>query len=118
MCSPETSKTPTAKASKETAWLVTFHGRLQLQFRHGGQCHYISIGLPDTPTGRIMSQQKAHQVQLDILSSNFDETLAKYKSDPAQVLKSEPKTPFLTQLWERFRGVKQSVVAPGTWRNG
>lgn len=62
--------------------------------------------------------QKAHQIQLDILSGNFDDTLAKYKSDPVQTLKTEPKTPPLTQLWESFYEVKQPVVAPGTWRNG
>ena len=118
MYSPETPKTPTGKASKGTVQVITSHGRLQLRFRHGGQRHYISVGLPDTPTGRIVAQQKAHQIQLDILSGNFDDTLTKYKSDPVQTLKSEPKTPPLTQLWESFCEVKQPVVAPGTWRNG
>ena len=67
---PETPKTPSGKASKGTVQVIASHGRLQLRFRYGGKRHYLSMGLPDIPTGRIVAQQKAHQIQLDILSGN------------------------------------------------
>lgn len=114
----ETPKTPSGKASKGTVQVIASHDRLQLRFRHGGKRHYLSMGLPDTPTGRIVAQQKAHQIQLDILSGNFDDTLAKYKTNPVETPKAKPAVPPLPELWERFCEVKKLTVAPGTWRNG
>jgi len=76
------SKTPTGKASKGTVAVVTSNGRLQLRFRHAGERHYVSIGLPDSPEGRKLPEMKAREIELDILSGNFDQTLAKYKPLP------------------------------------
>lgn len=78
------SKTPTGKASKGSVQVVASHARLQLRFRSGGKRHCLSIGLPDTQRNRRLAEAKAHQIELDILSGNFDETLAKYK--PQSVL--------------------------------
>jgi integrase len=118
MHSPETPKMPSGKASKGTVQVIASHDRLQLRFRYGGERHYFSVGLPDTPTGRMVAQQRASQIQLDILSGNFDTTLAKYKTAPTEPEKAKPTAPSLPELWEKFCEVKEPVVAPGTWRNG
>ena len=64
-------KTPSGKASKGTVKVIASHGRLQLRFRYGGERHYLSVGLPEPPTGRMVAQQRASQIPLDILSGNF-----------------------------------------------
>jgi len=118
MHSPETPKTPSGKASKGTVKVIASHDRLQLRFRYSSERHYLSVGLPDTPTGRMVAQQRASQIQLDILSGNFDTTLAKCKTAPVEPVKAKPTAPPIPELWEKFCEVKEPVVAPGTWRNG
>jgi integrase len=68
------SKTPTGKASKGSVSIINSNGRLQLRFRHGGTRHYISLGVPDSPEGRKLAEMKAREIELDILSGNFDST--------------------------------------------
>lgn len=84
--------TPTGKAPKGTVKVISSHGRLQLRFRHGGKRHYLSIGLPDTPTNWIAAEQKAQQIYLDIVSGNFDPSLNKYRPEPA----AQPEPPATT----------------------
>lgn len=115
---------PWDKASKGTVQVITSNDRLQLRFRFGSKRHYLSIGLPDTRTNRIVAEQRAKQIELDIISGNFDETLDKYRSPSARkvfeekAIKTPPEVPTLPALWERYCDVRQPVVAPGTWRNG
>ncbi len=98
MHSPETPKMPSGKASKGTVQVIASHDRLQLRFRYGGERHYLSVGLPDTPTGQMVAQQRANQIQLDILSGNFDATLAKYKTAPAEPVKAKWLLPALGEM--------------------
>lgn len=111
-------KTPSGKAPKGTVQVVASHGRLQLRFRHQGKRRYLSIGLPDSPTNRIVAQQTAGQIQLDIISGNFDDTLAKYKPASSQPQEVLVKIPSIPELWDSFCEIKRQTVAPGTWRNG
>ena len=114
MHSPETPKTSSGKASKGTVKVIASHGRLQLRFRYGGERHYLSLGLPDTPTGRLVAQQRANQIQLDILSGNFDATLAKYKTAPAEPVKAmthlnpDPAKRFIQALSSCCRWAKRN----------
>lgn len=78
------------RASKGTVQIRVSHGRLQLVFTFNGRRRYLSLGVSDTKTHRALAEMKAKQIQLDILSGNFDETLAKYKPQAA-VKADEPK---------------------------
>jgi integrase len=73
------------KASKGTVSIESDDGRLRLRFRHAGKRYAIAIGLPDTTLNRNAAEQRARQIELDILSGNFDETLVKYKPSKAQL---------------------------------
>jgi integrase len=77
------SSTPTGKASKGSVQVISSHDRLQLRFRFGAKRHYVSIGLSDTPTNRKLAEMKAREIELDMLSGHFDESLAKYKAGPS-----------------------------------
>jgi integrase len=112
------SKTPTGKASKGSVQVITSHNRLQLRFRFGDRRHYISMGLPDTPVNRKAAEAKARQIELDLLSGNFDDTLTKYK--PQSVLSAltpdiAPKAGVtLPQLWARYVEYKIPNASPKT----
>ncbi|WP_035986997.1 site-specific integrase [Leptolyngbya sp. KIOST-1] len=114
------SKTPTGKASKGTVTVITSNGRLQLRFRHAGERHYISIGLSDSPEGRKLAEMKAREIELDILSGNFDQTLAKYKPQSAMSVASldiTPKTtPKLNELWQQYVDARKTGKSPATIR--
>ncbi|MBD2653740.1 DUF3596 domain-containing protein [Synechocystis sp. FACHB-383] len=66
--------------------------RLRLCFTYGGTRHYIAVGLPDSRVNRIGAQQKSTQIELDIASGNFDETLKKHKP-PKLPLKNARQPP-------------------------
>lgn len=114
------SKTPTGKLSKGYVQIITSHERLQLRFRFAGKRHYLSLGFPDSTTNRKLAEKKAREIELDILSGNFDQTLQKYKTQSALSVASPeitPKvtpTPSLAQLWDKFVEYKRPQCSPNT----
>ncbi|MFH7242125.1 MAG: Arm DNA-binding domain-containing protein [Spirulina sp.] len=95
------SKTPTGKASKGSVAILVSHGRLQLRFRHQGKRHYLSLGFADTPANRKLAEMKAKEIELDILSGHFDETLTRYKPPKAAQQRSQRR--LHPRLHPRFR---------------
>jgi integrase len=67
------------KKAKGTVKIESDKGWLRLRFTHAGKRRAFALGLPDTRINRMFAEQKARQIELDILSSNFDSTLQKYK---------------------------------------
>jgi integrase len=116
-----TSKIPTGKASKGSVQIHISNSRLQLQFRCAGKRHYISLGLTDTSTNRKVAEMKAREIELDMLSGHFDETLTRYKPQTTVVtanskaVPSEPKS-FLTpsELWERHNDSRAAELKETT----
>lgn len=110
------------KASKGSVQIKASHGRLQLVFSFNGRRRYLSLGVTDSKTSRAVAEMRARQIQLDILSGNFDETLAKYKpqaaiaaEEPELVVASEePAGPDLSELWEKFVEYKRPQCSPNT----
>jgi len=112
------STTPTGKASKGSVQVLNSNGRLQLRFRFAAKRHYLSLGLPDTKPNRKLAELKAREIELDILSGHFDETLAKYKFQSAlSVATPTPAlTPKLNELWEKFIEYKRPQCSPSTMK--
>jgi integrase len=112
------SKTPTGKASKGTVQILNSNGRLQLRFRAASKRHYISLGLADTAPNRKLAEMKAREIELDMLSGHFDQTLAKYKPHSAFTTDSPditPKiTPTLQELWKAYTEYRASSVKETT----
>lgn len=70
------------KHSKGSIVLDSREGRLRLRLPRAlfnGKQTYLSLGIEDTKLNRKLAEQKKRQIELDILSNNFDFTLAKYK---------------------------------------
>ncbi len=72
------------KKAKGTVKIESDKGWLRLRFTHGGKRRAFALGLPDSNINRKFAEQKARQIELDILSSNFDTTLLKYKPQKTQ----------------------------------
>ncbi|ELR97394.1 tyrosine-type recombinase/integrase [Gloeocapsa sp. PCC 73106] len=98
------------KSSKGTAKIENDKGWLRIRFTHQQKRYAFALGLPDTQLNRKVAADKAHKIELDILSDNFDATLEKYKS-----LKNNHKSSpqFLTgeDIIQRFIDRKAKTVS-------
>jgi integrase len=116
MTTPQTLK---ARSDKGSVQIKVSHERLQIVFRFGGKRHYLSTGFSDTATNRKLAEIKARQIELDIISGNFDPSLDKYRIAP---LASKPdpitaKNSFdqsLDDLWERYAEFKRPSLSLNT----
>lgn len=112
------SQTASGKASKGSVQVISSNDRLQLRFRFASKRRYLSLGFPDTKQNRKLAEMRARQIELDILSGNFDESLEKYKPKTALSLVAPitPVTPKIsfTELWEKYTQYKSSQVAAST----
>jgi hypothetical protein len=79
------NKAPRAK--KGTVQIKVSNDRLQLVFSRQGQRYYLSTGLAESPVNRKAAERKAKQIELDLVSGNFDPSLNKYK--PTSFLKTQ-----------------------------
>ncbi|WP_414622044.1 Arm DNA-binding domain-containing protein [Calothrix sp. CCY 0018] len=117
------------KASKGTVQIKISNERLQLVFSFGGKRHYLSTGFTDTKANRKLAEMKAKQIELDILSNNFDITLVRYKPQSQQDIfissvkseieateqtSSEGYASLLVDLWDSYTEYKRSSLSPST----
>lgn len=110
------------KRSRGSVGLEAKEGRLRLRLPRSlfnGKQIYLSLMIDDTKLNRKIAEQKIRQIEADILSNNFDFTLAKYKPQThlAPVAYLKPKQELkIPDLWVKFQAFKQPNCAPGTWR--
>ena len=76
-----------------------YRGHFRLRWRYQGERMSLYTGIPESVAGRKVAESRANQIELDILSGNFDPSLKKYRSgDP-----DRPKTPpLITSLEQRL----------------
>ena len=72
--------------SKGTVRVEVFRDRLRLAWSWHGKRFWLYIGLPETNINRKAAEIKARQIELDMISNNFDETLAKYKPQKQETI--------------------------------
>jgi integrase len=94
---------------------------LQLVFTHGGNRHYVSLGIRSTPLNRKIAQDKAFEIERDIEYGEFDSTYQKYQVgttlttvDPVSELPSSQAT--LCELWQQYVDARQTGKSPATIR--
>lgn len=110
----------TQKASKGSVGVECFQDRLRLRLPRqvcGSNKRYISLNLADTSENRQLGEQKAHQIELDIASGCFDETLAKYKPQrhlSIVTLGKQQKILTISDLWDRYIDHKRPSLKPRT----
>lgn len=108
----KTSKYPNSKH------LAKYEKKLAKKQRIAGKRYYLSTGFTDSVANRKVAEMKARQIELDILSGNFDPTLAKYKPESLQAKVTPSITPIapasLVDLWESYIEFKRSSLSPST----
>ena len=101
------------KSRKGSVKIENDKGWLRLRFSQAGKRYAFALGIPDGKLNRKMAEAKAQQIELDILSGNFDPTLVKYKPEKQS---SQQQVGFLTVpgLFQRFMEHKSKEVSPKT----
>jgi integrase len=116
------TQTSPQKAGKGSVQIKNSNGRLQLVFSHAGKRHYLSLGFMDSRSSRKMAEMRAREIELDLLSGNFDPTLAKYKPETALNVATGSDLPIqpeaeqvsLMNLWEKYTEFKTPQLAQAT----
>ena len=72
--------TPSGTMAKGQVKVEVFADRLRLRWSFRGKRYCLSIGLPDSIVNRKVASQTAQRIELDMLSGNFDPSLAKYSN--------------------------------------
>ena len=98
-----------SRQSKGTISVEANKGWLRLRWRYQGKRYILYLGLQDDEINRLVAEQRAGAIKLDILSGNFDPTLKKYKSDQ-QIEKSLISA---TELFGRFLRYKEETGQVG-----
>ncbi|NJK38481.1 MAG: DUF3596 domain-containing protein [Oscillatoriales cyanobacterium SM2_3_0] len=66
-------------------------GRIRLRWTYKTHRYSLNWGMAYTPTYLKVARMTAHQIELDIESGNFDETLDKYKPDHRKSVPEQEK---------------------------
>lgn len=101
------------KASKGTVKIENDKSWLRLRFSFQGRRYAFSLSLPDTKTNRTVAEHKVKQIELDILSGNFDPSLKKYKPERQKDAYKEGRLTVVA-LFRQFLEYKAKEVSPKT----
>jgi integrase len=101
------------KSQKGKVKVENDKGWLRLRFTHLGKRYAFALGYPDTVIGWKLAESKAQQIELDILSYNFDPTLAKYKPQ-RQVSSHQPDALSVAGLFQQFMDYKAKSLSAKT----
>jgi integrase len=91
----------------------SFRGKLRLRWTFEGKRECLSLGIMDSLPNRTYAEQKARQIELDILSGNYDRTLLKYRPRTLGKTATEVSTVDLFQRFTQQR-FKDHDLAPGS----
>jgi integrase len=107
------------KATKGRIAIANNNGSIKMRWTYGGKRYNFSPGLKYTEEGLKAAEAKARQIELDILSGNFDPSLNKYEekiaSNLIQLPSSKPQVK-LKDLWGQYLDIRAKNKSPNTWR--
>lgn len=89
--------------------VMSDRGMLRLRWRFMGKVKSLSMGLPDAPHYRRLAERVALQIEMDLASGHFDESLKSYR-----VSQKPDDRDTLASLLERFIAHKERTRDPRT----
>ena len=92
------------KTPKGNITVGTDKGWLRLRWRHEGKRYTLTMGLPDTETNRRLAEARADIIRADILASQFDRTLARYRTQ------AQTDSLSVVELFSRYTDWKRRQV--------
>jgi integrase len=84
---------------------------LRLRWRYSDKRCCIALGIPDSPANRTIAESKAKQIELDIISGHFDDTLERYQLHPQS---KERSLITAVELFKRFTAERTKNLAKRT----
>jgi integrase len=85
---------------------------------YSGKQKYLTLGLADSPENRTSAERQARQIELDLITGNFDPTLAKYRPQTHLTLVKPVEVPQkalkLSELWDKYTQFKSSQLEETT----
>ncbi len=82
-------------------WTESHYGRLRLRWNYQGKRKTLTLGVDNNSTGWAFAKQKAAQIELDLVSGNYDPSLLKYKPRSLGKAKTELT---VVELFEAYSG--------------
>lgn len=104
------------RAKKGEVVTIELQGWLALRWRVAGKRYMLRLGIRDSKLSRATAEMKARIIERDILSDNFDPTLAKYRPAPAVEPESEAADPNILEIWDRYIEARSQNKSPATIR--
>ncbi len=94
------------KTLKGTVAIEKNDNRIRLRWSCESKRYCLSLGFSYTDVNLKVAEQKARQIELDILSGNFDPTLNKYRIKQVAVIASpevvKPSQELLLPIWDKW----------------
>lgn len=92
-------KTPKGSVAVENS-----NNRLRLRWSYEGQRYCLALGLPYSLVNLKLAKKTANQIELDVASGNFDQTLDKYKNQQTTAVKTNRKVnnDHLLPVWDKW----------------
>lgn len=92
------------------------HGRLCVRVTYQSVTYYVSIGLPHEKKYFKVAQPIKNAIETDIILSNFDTSLERYRALTPKGLKPKPseKPLSLSELWAQYTEFKSSSLEKTT----
>jgi integrase len=101
---------------KQDVGIRSSHGRLQLIYWLDDKRHFLSLGLPDSPSNRLYAEIQSQRLRADIIQGLVDRSMARYKP-PQVTTPPEPEPPkelLILELWDRYVQYKSPQLAQST----
>jgi integrase len=89
---------------------------LRLRWRYEGKRKQLALGVKDTPTGRAFANQKIAQIEMDLVSGNYDPTLLKYKPRKLGKNPTEITAVELFRRWANFYAKDRALTVGSAQR--
>jgi integrase len=93
------------QAKRGTVSVQSFRGMLRLRWSYRGERYTLSTGTPDGQVNRTIAESKARVIEGDMVTGNFDPSLAKYRHQPQEVASMS-----VAELLNRFIDYKQKAL--------
>jgi integrase len=94
-----------AKAKRGTVAVRELRGMLRLRWSYRGERYNLSTGTPEGSVNRTIAEMTARIIEGDMVTGNFDPSLAKYRHQPQDV-----QSISVTALFEKFTAYKKKAL--------
>ena len=96
--------------------LAEDRGTLKLRWTHDNKRYSLALGCKDTPLNRKIGESKATEIEVDILTGRFDQTLNKYRTNGKRdnVIPIHRSSVSLLELWDAYTSYRSTTISPTT----